>query len=80
MLPALPPIAMVDDRYNICLSVQVEDSDSYQCPFEDSLCQGSEPVGFALLDYIYGAALSKPGLPGLTMHCSHTAGGKVSGN
>ena len=34
----------------------------------------------ALLDQVYGAALSKPGLPGLTMHCSHTAGGMVSGN
>ena len=33
----------------------------------------------ALLDQVYGAAFSKPGLPGLTMHCSHTAGGMVSG-
>ena len=33
----------------------------------------------ALLDHVYGAALSKPGLPGLTMHCSHTAGRMVSG-
>ena len=34
----------------------------------------------ALLEYVYSAALSKPGLPGLKMHSSHTAGEMVSGH